>query len=64
MASENRVPTSKGKNITMESPYSFDPCEYANFQDDKINIFPNVERVPMQESFHPPTKISITKEAE
>ena len=64
MASGNRVPTGKGKNIAMESHHSFDPREYADFQNNEINIFPDVEHVPMQESFNPPAEISTTKEAE
>ena len=64
MASENRVPTGKGKSIMTEFHHFFDPCDYAYFQDNEINIFPDVECVPTQESFHPPAEISTTKEAE
>ena len=64
MVSGSRVPTSKGKNIMTESHHSFDPRNYADFQDDEINIFPDVERVPTQENLHPPAEISTTKEAD
>ena len=64
MVSESRVPTGKSKNIAMESHHSFDPREYADSQEDKINIFPDVEHIPTQKSFHPPAEMSTTKEAE
>ena len=64
MASGSRVPSDKGKNIATESHHSFDPREYADFQDDEINIFPDMERVPTQESFNSPGEISTTKKTE
>ena len=63
MASASRVSTDKGKNIATESHHSFDPREYADFQEGEINIFPDVEHVPTQEIFHPPAEMSTTKEA-
>ena len=64
MASGSRVPADKGKNIATESHHSFDPREYADFQDDEINIFPDMERVPTQESFNHLGEISTTKKTE
>ena len=64
MTNESQVPIGKSDNIMTESYHSFDPRDNADFQNDDINIFPNVERVPTQESLHPPVEISTTKKAE